>query len=73
VTHLGWGRRLKDGKITDELAVIFFVREKAVTDGELLVLGTQRIPSKTDSGFATDVIQVRAVSSLRQAKSWKGG
>lgn len=56
VRHLGWGRRMKDGQITDDLGVIFFVREKAISDSELLVLGTRRIPPTLDGGFASDVI-----------------
>lgn len=62
ISHLGWGRRMKNGQITDELAVIFFVREKAQTDGELFVLGTKRIPVTLDGGFATDVIAVKPVT-----------
>ncbi len=61
VSHLGWGRRVRNGQITDELVVIFFVHEKATTDGELFVLGTRRIPARLDGGFATDVIATKPV------------
>ncbi len=62
VSHLAWGRRMKNGLITDDLAVIFFVREKADTDGELFVLGTKRIPASLDGGFRTDVIAVKTAA-----------
>jgi hypothetical protein len=72
VSHLGWGRRMKDGQITDELAVIFFVREKATTDGELFVLGTRRIPAELDGGFASDVIQMNLVGHADDTVGQRG-
>jgi len=69
ISHLGWGERMKDGQ---ELAVIFFVREKATTDGELFVLGTRRIPATLEGGFATDVVQANIVAHADDTVGQRG-
>ncbi len=42
VALVGYGLRLRGGKLTNEIVVTFHVREKVATDEEMLIMGSSR-------------------------------
>ena len=56
VDQMGVGYKIKDGKLTNEVALIFYVKKKKTRE-ELLSEGVMAIPEIID-GFPTDVVEI---------------
>lgn len=64
VHSVGWGAPTRKGKLYDEVAIKFFVREKLADEDEIRSKGSRPIPKEID-GFPTDV----EAGTLRRAAS----
>ncbi|MCI0390277.1 MAG: hypothetical protein MOB07_16125 [Acidobacteria bacterium] len=64
VHSIGWGAPIRKGKLYDEVAIKFFVREKLADADAIQAIGSRPIPKEID-GFPTDV----EAGKLRRAAS----